>query len=251
MASGNRDPYMRELNRIVESRNYEIESQLAENIAPKYSVRPEYLTEGTLAWDAVHKIDYTPEPQAEVAVSEEKKPEAQPQVKPAKESGVLSILNANLKAMRGYYSWSQRQAKIICWLAIVSCIVGLAIILAAVTLGFLKVLTLDQTVLTAVGGMITQVFAGTTLIVYRSSIKQLNYYHKSLHEDQRFLTSADLVWRLSKTEQDKMLAAIIRSALRINVAVALENESGDDDEKTDKTGASGQTNGSTTETAKK
>jgi hypothetical protein len=237
---------MRKLHDIIISRNEEIDDQLAENKTPNYIFESSSPVKGALAWDAARKIDYTPELQAEVSISEEKKPEAQPKTKPAKkESGVLSVLYVNLELMRGYYTWSQQQAKIIYWVSIASCIIGLAIILAAVTLGFLKLLTLDQTVLTAIGGMITQVFAGTTLIVYQSSIKQLNYYHKSLHEDQRFLSSADLVWRLSKTERDKMLAAIIRSALRINVAVALDNESDDDDEKTGKSGASGQTNGST------
>ncbi len=244
MASGSRDPYMRELSKIIENRNVEIDAQLAKSAARSYIIAPSHSAEDVLAWDKKPKINYTPEPQSEISVASETTPEIQPPpATAAKDSGVLSILKVNLKAMREYYSWSQRQARIICWVAVASCIIGVAVIVAAATLGFLKLFTLDQTILTAVGGMITQVFAGTTLLVYRSSVKQLNYYHKSLHEDQRFLSSVDLLWRFSKeSEQDKMLAAIIRSALKINVAVATEKESDDDSDKPGKTDANGQNN---------
>lgn len=158
--------------------------------------------------------------------------------------GVLTIVADLLDKMSGYYTWSQQQAKIICWVAVSACIVGLLVIAAAVTLSALKLFTMEKEILTAVGGMITAVFGGTSLLVYRSSVKQLTYFHKSLHEDQRFLMVVDLLWRFSKeTDRDKMLAAIIRNSLKINLAVALQQEPADEEVKTDKTDDEGQNNG--------
>ena len=48
----------------------------------------------------------------------------------------------------------------------------------------------------AVGGAITEVIAGTALIVYRNSLSQLNHYHKALHEDERFLSSCKFAWEI-------------------------------------------------------
>jgi len=158
--------------------------------------------------------------------------------------GVLSIIADLMEKMGGYYDWSKKQAKIICWVAVGSCIAGALIIVAAFVLSILRLFSFEQTLVTAISGMITEVFSGTTLIVYRSSVKQLNYYHKSLHEDQRFLCAVDLSWRLSKDiERDKMLATIIKSALKINETVAAQPEVPEENDKPDKPDANGKNNG--------
>ena len=56
-------------------------------------------------------------------------------------------------------------------------------------------------------------------------IYQLNHYHKALHEDERFLSSVNLLGKFSSVEaQDDMLREIIRSEIQMNLAELQENE---------------------------
>lgn len=60
--------------------------------------------------------------------------------------------------------------------------------------------------------------AGTALVVYRSSLAQLNHYHKALHEDERFLSSVNLLGKFTEDEmRDNMLQEIIRSEIQMNL----------------------------------
>lgn len=78
---------------------------------------------------------------------------------------------------------------------------------------------------TYIGGVITELIAGTALVVYRNSLSQLNHYHKALHEDERFLSSVTLLGKFSSVEaQDDMLREIIRSEIQMNLAELQENE---------------------------
>ena len=79
-------------------------------------------------------------------------------------------------------------------------------------------LNLHMAMILAGGEVITELVAGTALIVYKSSIKQLNHYHKALHEDERFLSSVNLVGKFSSVDmQDEMLKEIIRSEIQMNL----------------------------------
>jgi len=77
---------------------------------------------------------------------------------------------------------------------------------------------IEMAIIPAIGGAIAELVAGTALFVYRSSLSQLNHYHKALHEDERFLSSVNLLSRFSTTEaQDEMLKEIIRSEIQMNI----------------------------------
>ncbi len=57
-------------------------------------------------------------------------------------------------------------------------------------------LSFQMSIIPAIGGVITELIAGTALVVYRNSLSQLNHYHKALHEDERFLSSVNLSWKI-------------------------------------------------------
>lgn len=46
--------------------------------------------------------------------------------------------------------------------------------------------------------------AATAIVIYSRSIKQLNYYHKALHENERFLTSINIIRGLNCGESDRI-----------------------------------------------
>lgn len=129
----------------------------------------------------------------------------------------LKLMAINLEDIKEYYDWSRDQAKIILVIAAITCILGILFIIAAVLLPVVFKISFEATLITAIGGMITTIFSGTTLIVYRISITQLNHYHECLHEDQRFLSTVDLLSKItSEKNRDNMLSEIIRSQLDIN-----------------------------------
>lgn len=86
-------------------------------------------------------------------------------------------------------------------------------------------MSFQMSIIPAIGGIITELIAGTALVVYRNSLSQLNHYHKALHEDERFLSSVNLLGKFSSVEaQDDMLREIIRSEIQMNLAELQENE---------------------------
>lgn len=105
------------------------------------------------------------------------------------------------------------------------CISGFVLMVVAILLPVVFRLSFQMSIIPAIGGVITELIAGTALVVYRNSLSQLNHYHKALHEDERFLSSVNLLGKFSSVEaQDDMLREIIRSEIQMNLAELQENE---------------------------
>ncbi len=70
----------------------------------------------------------------------------------------------------------------------------------------------------AILGVITEYIAVIPFSLYHDSLSQLNDYHKSLHEDERFRSSVNLIGKLSTAKaRDNMLQEIIRSEIQMNL----------------------------------
>ena len=149
---------------------------------------------------------------------------------------VLRLMLVNLENIKEFYTWSQRQAKSAFSLAVSMCIGGFVMMTAAIMLPIVFGLNLEMAIIPAIGGAIAELVAGTALFVYKNSLSQLNHYHKALHEDERFLSSVNLLSRFSTTEtQDEMLKEIIRSEIQMNVlSVSNAEDKIDPQKKSDK-----------------
>lgn len=135
-----------------------------------------------------------------------------------KEVDALGRMMINLEDIKEFYTWSQKQAKASFILAVSMCILGFILITITFLLQVIFKFDFKITAITAIGGVITELIAGTALIVYRNSLSQLNHYHKALHEDERFLSSVNLLGKFSTVEaQDEMLREIIRSEIKMNL----------------------------------
>ena len=111
----------------------------------------------------------------------------------------------NLEDIKEFYTWSQKQAKASFILAVVMCIFGFSLIVIAIILGVMLKLELRMSIIPAISGVVTELIAGTALVVYRHSLLQLNHYHKALHEDERFLSSVNLLGKFSNVrDQDEI-----------------------------------------------
>lgn len=145
-----------------------------------------------------------------------------------KEIDALGRMMINLEDIKEFYIWSQKQAKDSFRLAKFMCIAGFCLMAASILLPIVFKLSLEMSVIPAIGGVITELIAVTSLSVYRASLSQLNYYHKSLHEDERFLSSVNLIGKFSTpAAQDNMLQEIIRSEIQMNLSGMHENAESD------------------------
>ena len=134
------------------------------------------------------------------------------------EIDALGRMMINLEDIKEFYTWSQKQAKASFVLAIILCMLGFGLLTVAVLFPLVFKMDVQASILPAIGGVITELIAGTALIIYRNSLVQLNHYHKALHEDERFLSSVNLISKFSTVEaQDEMLKEIIRSEIQMNV----------------------------------
>lgn len=135
-----------------------------------------------------------------------------------KEIDALGRMLINLEDIKEFYTWSQKQAKASFVLAVSMCILGFILMFIAILLPIIFNLSFETHLIPAIGGIITELVAVTALSVYKSSLTQLNHYHKALHEDERFLSSVNLIGRFSTIEaQDDMLCEIIRSEIQMNL----------------------------------
>lgn len=137
----------------------------------------------------------------------------------------LGRMLINLEDIKEFYTWSQRQAKQSFFLSVGLCILGFALIVVSVVLIVVSDSGYEVAIVATIGGVTTELIAGTALVVYKNSLSQLNHYHKALHEDERFLSSVNLLGKFSTIEaQDDMLREIIRSEIQINLAGVNDNK---------------------------
>lgn len=133
---------------------------------------------------------------------------------------VLGLMKLNLSSINEYYTWSQKQAKSAFLWATGICIAGCGLCGLGILIPVLKDnIDFKYSVIPVIGGVITDVISGTIFFVYRKSLTQLNYYHKALHEDQRFLSSVNLISKFKNDDLgDEMLQKIIQSTIDMNLA---------------------------------
>lgn len=119
-----------------------------------------------------------------------------------------------MKEIKDYYVISKRQSNRSFTLAVSMCVVGLCFIATSIVLAFVADLSIGVTLIPAIGGSIAELIAGTALIVYRSSVVQLNNYYKALHNNERFLSLVNLVSKVSPEKQDDVYINIINTELQ-------------------------------------
>lgn len=134
-----------------------------------------------------------------------------------KNNTALGRMLLNLDDLQEYYSWSKSQSKTSFYLAIILIIVGILIITVSVIMQIVFNLSITVSLVIALSGAIVEFIAGTSLVVYKNSIAQLNHYHSVLHEDERFLSSVNIVNDLSnEKDKDEMIKELIRSEIELN-----------------------------------
>lgn len=128
-------------------------------------------------------------------------------------SDILELMSINMREIKEYYVLSKTMAKDSFVLAVVMCILGFVIILMSIIAAFLKDITFIESLIPIIGGSIVEVIAGTTLVVYKKSLEQLNQYYEALHNNERYLSLVNLVDKLNNDKKNDVYISIINSQL--------------------------------------
>lgn len=128
-------------------------------------------------------------------------------------SDIIELMLLNMKEIKEYYVMSKDMAKKSFALSVTMCILGFGIILFSIIDMFLTDITLIESLIPVIGGSVVEVIAGTSLIVYKKSLEQLNQYYEALHNNERYLSLVNLVDKLSDDKKDEMYIGIINSQL--------------------------------------
>ncbi len=135
---------------------------------------------------------------------------------PALPKSIMEIMIENMAEVREYFLISKSQARSSFWLAAGACVFGFFLLGASVFMA-LSGAEAAPAILSAVGGAVSELFAGTVLLVHNRSLAQLNRYYEALHNNERFLSLLNLTTLLSPDKQDDAYLSILQNYLKISL----------------------------------
>ena len=135
----------------------------------------------------------------------------------------FKLIHTYIEEIKQYYSISKRHAQMSFTVAITFCILGFVLFIFYILYSIME--NTISIMPGIIGGAISELFAGTALLLHKSSLTQLNLYYKALYEKERFLSMVYLVNRLSKSKQDDVIKDIINSTIKdVSLMVEKNNE---------------------------
>ena len=126
---------------------------------------------------------------------------------------IIELMIANMKEINEYYVLSKRMTRQSFILAVCMCIGGFMIISVSVAFILINNLEAKEAIIPVISGAVIEAIAATTLIVYKKSLEQLNRYYDALHNNEIFLSSVNLVSKISTDRRDQMYEYIIKTKL--------------------------------------
>lgn len=140
----------------------------------------------------------------------EKKDEAEHIEKESEQVDILLQMLKNNDETTAYFKISKRQAQSSYWFSIIACVIGIIAILLSIYAVF-KIGNIQYAIISIIGGTITELIAGTVLVIHNKSALQLNYYYDALHENEKFLSAVNLADKLESSKREQMYIEIIKT----------------------------------------
>lgn len=143
--------------------------------------------------------------------------------KKSEQKDILMQMLKNNDETTDYFKISKRQAQSSFWFSIIACIIGIIMICLSLYAVF-EIKDTEFAIIGIVGGTITELIAGTVLVIHNKSALQLNYYYDALHENEKILSAINLADKLENTEKTQMYIEIIKSQIRESEEKAKEEK---------------------------
>lgn len=128
---------------------------------------------------------------------------------------IIALMLKNNDEITDYFKISKSQARSSFWFSVVFCVVGLVCLVFGIcAIVILK--NVSVSVISLIGGTLSEFISGTIFWLHNKSALQLNHYYEALHENEKFLSAVNIADRLSDERREEMLVEIIRNQISTN-----------------------------------
>lgn len=122
-------------------------------------------------------------------------------------------MDANLDRIKEYYQFSTKQARVSFWIASALTIFSTAFL--GLCIWCFPEYVIQTTCISVAGDTL----AGVVFFTYRKSLETLNYYHRALHEDERFLVCMHFVEQIKNddAQRNNLLQKLLLLEMQMNI----------------------------------
>lgn len=128
---------------------------------------------------------------------------------------IIALMLKNNDEINEYFKISKKQAKLSFNFSIFACVLGF-VMLGAAVYGIFGIENAQIAIIGTISGAITEVIAGTVLIIHNKSALQLNHYYDALHQNEKFLSAVNMADKLSNENREEMYIEIIRKQIEVS-----------------------------------
>ncbi|MCM1539336.1 MAG: hypothetical protein NC254_13180 [bacterium] len=126
---------------------------------------------------------------------------------------ISELMIINLEETRSYYKLSKRMVGLSFVLSVFLCVSGFGLIAVPVISSYAAGMELVQVSAPIIGGIVVEIVAGISLLVYKKSLEQIERYYEDLHNNEKFLTSIQIIGQLSDNKKDEIYGKIMEDQL--------------------------------------
>lgn len=142
-------------------------------------------------------------------------------VKQASNADVLELMLKNVAELKEYYTMNKQQARNAFSAALWISFLGFALFACGLIMSYFSTSDGKFLAYSGVSGAIVEIIAGLFFWLYKQSLTQLNLFHESLRNTEKFLTAIKLIENVSDTNRDLMYAYIVQNIFASQKEVAI------------------------------
>lgn len=125
---------------------------------------------------------------------------------------------SDINEIKEYYTLSKNMAKKSFLFTICMSVLGVVVITSSVFILLITNISFLETLIPVISGSIIEFISGTSLFIYKKSMKQLNSYYNALHTNELYLLMLDIIDRkISTDKKDEAYIHIIDKILENSI----------------------------------
>lgn len=132
------------------------------------------------------------------------------------DNDVLKLMYKNVAELREYYVINKQQARNSYSASLFMCFLGFILFSSGVAYSVYDPAN-NIIQYSTFGGVIIELIAGLFFWLYSKSIKQINLFHSSLQNTEKFLTAIQLVEKISEGKRDETYSNIINKIIERDI----------------------------------
>ena len=142
------------------------------------------------------------------------------------DKNVIRMMQDNVEELREYYVISKQQARKSFSAALLACIFGVCIYIFGIVSSV--ILKVDVSIISVIGGTVTEVIAALFFWLYKEATNQLGVYHQRLGSTEKYLTVIQIIKELPEDKKYEEYSNLIEHILLDNQEIVKHDFVGKD-----------------------